>query len=121
MHPVPCAHCGNNFMRRSLDPETPRLCNNCLVREEKRNPKKEKDMHPVVKILIECPIESHKSIEEECINRGINMTDYFMGLHYEMKEAEEEIKKISNHPRPILMGKMEEVEDPKLSKKSGKK
>ncbi len=111
-------------MRRNLDPDAPKLCNNCEVREEKRNPKKEDKMSAHVNILIKCPTADHKGIEEECINRGIDMTKYFMGLHYEMKEAEEEIKKLGNHPRPILMGKLEEVEEnesPTKAKQKGKK
>lgn len=124
MHPIPCSHCGNNFMRRNLDPDAPKLCNNCEVREEKRNPKKEDKMTAHVNILIKCPIPEHREIEEHCINEGIDMTKYFMELHYGMKSCKEEIMKVSNHPRPVLMGKLEEVEDnelPSKAKPKGKK
>ena len=81
MHPVPCSHCGNNFMRPTIDPEAPKLCNNCSVREEKRNPKKV-DKMTKIGILIQCPQDVHVEIEELCINRGIDLTKYFLDLHH---------------------------------------
>lgn len=34
-------------------------------------------------ILIQCPKDEHIVIEELCINRGIDLTKYFLELHYE--------------------------------------
>ena len=34
-----------------------------------------------VKILIECSGKEHAAIEEHCINEGINLSAYFLGLH----------------------------------------
>lgn len=81
MHPIPCNHCGNNFMRPTLDPEAPRLCNNCTIREEKRNPKKAETMS-TVDILIKCSREEQIEIEEICINQGIDFSRYFLELHH---------------------------------------
>jgi hypothetical protein len=80
MQPIPCAHCGVNFMRHNLDVENEKLCNNCLVREEIRNPKKEKIME-TVGILIQCPKQTQIDIEELCINQGIDFSKYFLNLH----------------------------------------
>lgn len=94
MHPVPCNHCGNNFMRPTIDPEAPRLCNNCTVREEKRNQKQVNTVE-TVDILITCPRQVQINIEEYCINQGIDFSKYFLGLHYEKvgKEVSEEFLK----------------------------
>lgn len=109
MQPIPCAHCGNNFMRHTLDPEAPKLCNNCIVKENLRNPKKEKPMQ-TVDVLIKCPPQVQAEIEEHCITVGIDFTKYFLNLHdkffheigkspvkdayidAEVKEVEQEIK-----------------------------
>ncbi len=86
MHPIPCAHCGNNYMRPTNDPEAPKLCNNCTVREEKRSPKGETKMHNIG-ILIQCPQDVHKEIEELCINQGIDLPRYFLDLHYQKRQV----------------------------------
>lgn len=86
MNPIPCAHCGVNFMRPTMDPEAPKLCNNCSLREEKRHPTKGKPMD-TVDILIKCPIETHIEIEEICINNGGDFSKYFLGLHEKAQGA----------------------------------
>lgn len=112
MHPVPCNHCGNNFMRPTLDPEAPRLCNNCTIREEKRNPKQVNTME-TVDILITCPRQVQINIEEYCINQGIDFSKYFLGLHYEKvgKEVSEE----------FLKEEVKEEEAPPKHNQKGKK
>ena len=80
MPPIPCAHCGNNFMRTTTDPEAPKLCNNCAVREERRAPKME-EKKDTIDILIKCPKKDYAEIEEICINTGVDVTKYFMNLH----------------------------------------
>ena len=45
-------------MRPTPDPEAPKLCNNCLVREEKRNPTKKETMEQTIDIKITCPIST---------------------------------------------------------------
>jgi len=85
MHPIPCSHCGYNFMRQTLDPEVPTLCNNCSLKEELRNPKKEKRME-TVDILIKCQKQVQNEIEEICINRGVSFTKYFLDLHESSKD-----------------------------------
>ncbi len=109
MQPIPCAHCGNNFMRHTIDPEAPKLCNNCDIREQHRNPKKEKQME-TIDILIKCPKDEYAKIEEYCINKGMNITQYFLiavenlnalqsgissvsGSYFEKEEIEEMIEK----------------------------
>jgi len=80
MPPIPCSHCGNNFMMPTNNLEAPKLCNNCIIREDRRTNKGEKKMD-IVSILIECPREIQVEIEEICINQGVNFTQYFLGLH----------------------------------------
>jgi len=70
-------------MRRDLAPDAPRLCNGCEVRENQRNPKGKK--MDTIGILIQCPKDEHILIEEYCINHGIDLTKYFLGLHYNEK------------------------------------
>lgn len=102
MHPIPCSHCGGNFMRPTPDPEAPKLCNNCLLREEKRNPTKKENMESTIDIKISCPISMHNEIEEYCINNGISLTNYFIDLHkintVFHKEREKLIKEESEQP-----------------------
>ena len=92
MPPIPCAHCGVNFMRVNLDPEAPRLCNNCLLREEKRVNQKKKDNMSTIDIVITCPREEQIKIEEYCINHGMDFTRYFLELHYASQHAIELMK-----------------------------
>lgn len=83
MTPVPCHHCGYNFMRSSMNPEEPRLCNSCMVRENLRNVDKVKKMEDkIVHIVIECPLDIHKKIEEYCLSNGKSYSQYFLELHH---------------------------------------
>ncbi len=80
MQPVSCNHCGYNYMRHNLDPNTPRLCNSCEVRENQRNPKGNNKMD-TVDILIKFPRDEQIEVEEFCINHGIDYSHYFLELH----------------------------------------
>lgn len=73
MNPIPCMNCGINFMRQDINPEAPRLCNNC------KKPKV-KNMSDI-QIIIECDRQTQIEIEEICINKGINFSQYFIDLH----------------------------------------
>lgn len=95
MHPIPCSHCGYNFMRPTNDPEAPKLCNSCLVREEKRCPKKEVFMK-TIDIVIKCPIDTHSMIEEYCMNKGISFSQYFLSLDQLVDIQADYIKEISS-------------------------
>lgn len=117
MSPIPCAHCGNNFMRQNLDPELPRLCNSCSLREDKRNPKKEKKME-TIDVVITVPRQDHIAIEEHCINRGVDFSRYFLELHRTNTIFEQESKRLSESSQN---GKLEEIHDEQKSKKAGKK
>lgn len=112
MHPIPCSHCGGNFMRPTLDPEAPKLCNNCLLREEKRNPTKKENMEQTIDIKITCPIKIHNEIEEFCINNGITLSNYFLDLH------RKETKSFGLSP---VKDAFMEVEEVPAKKKVGKK
>jgi len=92
MPPIPCAHCGHNFMRPTNDPEAPKLCHNCSIREDKRTNKGENKMSNV-DILITCPRDLQIEIEEHCINQGVDFTKYFLGLHRENMQLKEDLKK----------------------------
>lgn len=85
MQPIPCNHCGYNFMRHNLEADAPRLCNSCDVRENQRNPKGKK--METIGILIQCPRDEHIVIEELCINQGIDLTRYFLELHHGSQSA----------------------------------
>jgi hypothetical protein len=119
-HPMPCAHCGMNFMFHNLDKEASKLCNNCVVREDLRTNKKKGNMQKNINILISCPEQDQKEIEEYCMQNGIDYSRYFLELHYSNQIALEEMKKISRQPRQPVMGKTEIVED-KNDKKKVKK
>lgn len=109
MSPLPCAHCAMNFMRTNPDPDAPKLCNNCIVREELRNPKKGEKMD-TVEILIKCPKEVHAQIEEYCMARGKDYSKYFLNLH------EESIKGM-----PVQDDCVKVEEEPNKKQKSNKK
>lgn len=85
MPPIPCAHCGFNFMRVDLNPDKQPLCNNCLIKEELRSPPKEKNME-YIEIKIQIPLEEHKEIEEICINEGISFSSYFLSLYHSLQD-----------------------------------
>lgn len=79
--PIPCAHCGTNFMRRSIDPDAPKLCNNCEVKELNKKQSKGETKMESVKLLIECPRKSQIEIEEHCTRQGLSISTYLIGLH----------------------------------------
>ncbi len=92
MSPIPCSHCGNNFMRHTIDPEAPKLCNSCDLREKTRT-KGNKMETQTVGILIQAPKETQIEIEEYCINQGIDFSKYFLILHENFKSQLAEIQK----------------------------
>ena len=104
-------------MRPTPNPEAPKLCNNCLVREEKRNPTKKETMDQTIDIKITCPINIHNEIEEHCINSGINLSDYFLSLHKNFKLNREEQAERGGQWKE----EPEETEAPATKKKGGKK
>lgn len=77
--PIPCAHCGTNFMRKTADPDAPKLCNSCELKE-KNKPKGTKPMSEA-KILIDCDRKTQIEVEEHCTNVGISISQYFTQLH----------------------------------------
>lgn len=120
MNPIPCAHCAVNFMRTTPDPEAPKLCNSCLLKEEIRNPNKEKKMD-TVNIVIKCPKTVQHAIEEYCINSGIDFTQYFMSLHdqfstfqndYESSKIDDDLTELPSQERKTV---------PETKKKGNKK
>jgi len=94
MQPIPCNHCGFNFMRQTIDPEAPKLCNSCAIREEKRSPTK-KDIMPTIDIVIKCPVAIQADIEEYCINKGMDFSKYFLSLHHFFSEHSEGFHKVN--------------------------
>lgn len=91
-------------MRPTLDPESPRLCNNCAVREELRTPKKVNTME-TVDILITCPRQIQINIEEYCINQGIDFSRYFLDLHYAKigKEVSDEFLPLEEETQKTIL------------------
>lgn len=128
MPPIPCSHCAVNFMRTTTDPEAPLLCNNCLVREERRNPKGGKRMEDTVNILIVCPRSIHIEIEEHCISQGIDFSKYFLGLHevnFVIEREKERLKEVEEKEGDfepnISEKKPQYVENKPKKVKAGKK
>lgn len=80
MNPQPCKHCGNNFMMAIPESDLPKLCNNCLLKEDIRLGVKKEKMD-TINILIKLPKEIHKEIEEICISEGIDLSKYFLKLY----------------------------------------
>ena len=123
MPPIPCGHCGGNFMRPTIDPEAPKLCNNCLIREEKRQIVKEDTMSRV-DILIKCSQQDQIEIEEYCINEGIDFSRYFLELHYANQNNIKEMQRLlkqHNEPKEEIPVVETEKSSPKLKKKDMKK
>lgn len=79
MPPIPCAHCGNNFMKADLNPDSHKLCNNCFLRQELRTNKKGKTMD-TIDILIKVPSKIYAIIEEKCMSNGMDCSQYFLSL-----------------------------------------
>lgn len=67
-------------MRRDLARDAPRICNSCVIKEKKRTNQGDIPVSEM-QIIIKCSQEEHAKIEELCVNKGINYSDYFMGLH----------------------------------------
>ena len=118
MHPIPCNHCGYNYMRQTTDPEAPRLCNSCAIREEKRAPTK-KDHMQTIDIMIKCPVQIHAKIEEYCICKGISLSQYFLGLDLIVDTQSDYIREMSVTKHMIKgiitesAGSEDIIEDPK--------
>ena len=91
MQPIPCAHCGFNFMRQTIDPEAPKLCHNCALREERRSPTKKETMK-TIDVVIKLPVGIQAEIEEYCINQGMDFSKYFLSLHHFFAENSEACK-----------------------------
>ena len=84
-------------MMHTTDINAPHLCNNCLVKELIRNPKKE-DKMSTVDILVKCPQEVYADIEEHCINNAVDISTYLLNLHKEKKtDVLEDIENNSKH------------------------
>lgn len=87
MSPIPCAHCGTNFMRRDLDPEAAKICNNCSIREQTRISNQGKKDMSKVQLLIEVDRPTQIEIEEICLNEGVSLSEYVLNLHLKSKSA----------------------------------
>lgn len=98
MPPIPCMHCGVNFMRTTTEPDGIKLCNNCTVKENLRNPPKEDKMENTVEILIKCSREEQIEIEEICITQSKDFSRYFLELHHGSQAALAEIKRLKSLP-----------------------
>ena len=87
MSPIPCAHCGTNFMRRDLDPEAAKICNNCSIRDQARISNQGKKDMSKVQLLIEVDRPTQIEIEEICLNEGVSLSEYVLNLHLKSKSA----------------------------------
>lgn len=80
MRPKPCFHCGINFMAAKPDI---RLCNTCERKDEEKKQQLAKGAKKMseMQILVECDAKTYAQIEEHSINKGISLSEYFLGLH----------------------------------------
>lgn len=79
MSPTVCIYCGINFMKKF---DEDKVCNNCCRRFTPTNVRVT-SVKRTVKAQIEIPEDLYKKIEEYCINEGISLSTYFLGLfHY---------------------------------------
>lgn len=100
MTPIPCIYCGINFMKRV---EEDRVCNNCSLRFSKVNVSQSPSISnkSTVKAQIEMPDQLYKQIEEYCINEGISLSTYFLGLSHYFK-GKENIEREEDPPELFL-------------------
>lgn len=103
MTPIPCIYCGINFMKRF---EEDRVCNNCSLRFSKVNIPQPASIpnKGSVKTQIEIPDQLYKQIEEYCINEGISLSEYFLGLSHYFKGKEI----IEREEDPLFLPTLEE-------------
>lgn len=69
-------------MRQNLDPYEEKLCNCCVIKEQ-RNKKWEENMKDEISLLIKVPLKISIEIEEKCIVEGVSLSQYFLRLHNE--------------------------------------
>lgn len=118
MPPIPCMHCGTNFMRTTSYGEIKKLCNNCLIIEKNKFRIEMKDL---VDILIKCTREEQIEVEEHCINKNITFSQYFLQLHLANMIFERETKKMIEEGKKNPEKEEELKEEVKIQKKAGKK
>jgi hypothetical protein len=102
----------------------PKLCNNCLVREENRKPTKKETMESTIDIKITAPVHIHNEIEEYCINNGMNLSQYFLSLHDTSKLNRKEHEEKAGKWEPeneLAATSTTETHDKFMKKKTGKK
>lgn len=81
-------------MRPTIDPEAPRLCNSCVL---KNDPTKTKgNIMETIGITVQFPKEIQIDIEEFCINKGIDFTQYFLNLHHNQFGSAKEEEQVSD-------------------------
>lgn len=103
--PINCSNCGVLYMRRTLDPDAPKLCNNCTEKEKLRTPKpmiKDETIH----VLVKLPKSVYNPLEEHCRNEGLDMSTYFSSLHLARLELLN-----SHHQIPNVIEKSIRVEN----------
>lgn len=72
-----------------------------------------------IDILVKCPSNIYRDIEEVCINNGTNPSDYLLKLHYA-----EQAKIASIYPEQVEAAPVKEAyfkEEPKAVQNKGKK
>ena len=115
-HPIPCAHCGVNFMRHNLSPDYPKICNSCMLKEKQHKKGNVENMN-MVKLLVEVDRQTQVEIEEICINEGISLSLYFLMLHQESK-AKKSAQNSDRQDDPVEHSDLKEPE--KGNQKKGK-
>ena len=99
--PVPCAQCGNLFMRQDLTLDKPRLCNNCEYGAMKKQTVKLAPIYDTnqITLAIVCERQIAIEIEEICTNEGISMGEYFKRLHLKNTSSQCDKEKVFiTHP-----------------------
>lgn len=108
--PVPCRHCGFNYMKGIEDKQG--LCNNCTLADERRNPKKGENKVESIEILVKCPRDAYAKLEEHCINEGKDLSTFIMYCALEKLEIAPKVQKTSLEKQVEEAREISESEEP---------
>jgi len=87
------------------------LCNNCLVAEERRNPKKGEIKMSTIDVLVKCPQAQYAQLEEHCLKDGKDLSTFILYCALEKLHLNEVEAKAESQEQP------QRVEDKKKVKK----
>ena len=100
MAPIPCAHCGVNFMPHDPDSDTIKICNNCTIKDRMRS-KKEPPGKQKMQITVQFSKENVGKIEEYCLSENMSFEELFLkslNMYFDfLKEQTDERTLVDRH------------------------